>query len=106
MRNVIFVVCFLLISGCSTSSGHNFSVKQANMVENGMSREDVISIMGSKPSSITDQGKEFAWSYIRINGFTGSHENRVVRFIFNEDGLSYGIPEGGVYGDISKYQIK
>jgi hypothetical protein len=90
--------------GCTYSTGKGFTVAQANMVKNGMTREEVIIIMGGNPYQIGDQGKTFIWSYAKINSFTGANESKAVRFSFDDEGLTYGVPEGGVYGDISKYQ--
>ncbi|MBH0029124.1 hypothetical protein I6F53_19405 [Pseudoalteromonas sp. SWN29] len=104
MRKLTITIFFLLIVGCSASSGTNFTIGQANLVENGMTREQVIQIMGGNPYSIQDQGKTFVWSFAKFNGFTGANESRAARFNFDEEGLTYAVPEGGVYGDISKYQ--
>lgn len=102
MRNAIAsVVAAVLIAGCA-SAGQKFSIESANTVTNGMTREQVIEVMGSKPSTVTNQGKVFVWSYAKV-GILGGTSSRAVKFQFDDDGKTFGIPPGGVYGDTSKY---
>ncbi|MEJ5128202.1 outer membrane protein assembly factor BamE [Comamonas sp. MYb21] len=103
MKKLLTLILALALFGCA-SSGHKFSIKQANEIQNGMTREQVVQIMGGKPNSITNQGKTFIWSYAKVNGFTGGHRSRAVKIDFDENNLSYGIPQGGVYGDTEKFQ--
>ena len=103
MKTNVAACAAVLLAACA-SSGAKFSINQANQVKNGMTREEVIRAMGSKPYSITNQGKTFVWSYAKANGLTGSNESRAVKFSFDDDGKAYGIPDGGAYGDIDKYR--
>ena len=98
---ILSILPFVFIA-CA-SHGSRFNIQNANKVTNGMTREQVIAIMGSKPYSIQNQGKTFIWSYARVNTLTGSTQSRAVRFNFDENGKTYGVPEGGVYGDTEKY---
>lgn len=93
----------LILAGCA-SSGSKFSMSAANQVTNGMTREEVIRVMGSKPTTVAQQGKVMVWSHVRANGFTGSAKSLAVKFSFDDDGKTYGVPEGGVYGPTAKYQ--
>lgn len=93
---------FVALTACA-SHGHNFSIDQANRVTNGMTREEVIRIMGGKPNSVANGGKTFIWSFAKAN-FIGGTESRAVKFTFDDDGKAVGIPAGGVYGDAKKYQ--
>jgi len=61
--------------------------------------------MGTNPYQIKDQGKTFIWSYAEV-GFAGGTKSRAVRFSFDNNGKTYGVPEGGVYGDTQKYLDK
>jgi hypothetical protein len=70
-----------------------------------MTREEVIAIMGTHPSQITEQGKTFVWSYAEV-GFFGNWKSRAVKFSFDNNWKTYGVPEGGVYGDTQKYLDK
>lgn len=102
-----FILIFILlvaISGCA-GAGKYFTIDDANKVTNGMTREEVIAIMGTTPYRITGQGKTFVWSYAQV-GISGRTDSRAVKFSFDENGKTYGVPVGGVYGDIQKYQDK
>lgn len=99
---LISVVTALLIVGCA-SSGKDFSPQVANTIRNGMTREEVVAKFGSNPSSIRDQGQTFIWSFAKV-GFMGGTESRAVRFSFDENGKTYGIPAGGVFGDSLKFK--
>ncbi len=103
MRKVMLAVAVSVILGGCSSYGAKFTVGDANKVQNGMTREEVIQVMGSKPSSISNGGKRFMWSYAKV-GVLGGSESRAVRFDFDESGKAYGIPEGGVYRDTAKFQ--
>lgn len=102
-KTLSFIFAAILLAGCA-SSGPKFSIHAANAVRNGMTREEVIQIMRSKPTTIAEQGKVMLWSHARANGFTGSVSSQLVKFSFDESGKTYGIPEGGVYGSTAKYR--
>ncbi|WP_454735396.1 outer membrane protein assembly factor BamE domain-containing protein [Cupriavidus necator] len=103
MRKVVLAATVsVILAGCA-ASGTNFTVQDANKIQNGMTRDQIIQVMGSKPTSIANGGKRFIWSYAKV-GFMGGTESRAVRFDFDENGKAYGIPEGGVYGDTAKFQ--
>ena len=74
----------------------------SNKVKNGMTREEVIKIMNCPPTRVSNQGKVFVWSYAKVNLLKGT-ESSVVKFSFDDAGKTYGVPEGGVYGDTDKY---
>lgn len=101
MKQIVLMAAVLLLVGCA-SSGKYFTINDANKVTNGMTREEVIAIMGTNPYQITDRGKTFIWSYAEV-GFSGSTDSRAVRFNFDKNGKTYGVPVGGVYGDSQKY---
>lgn len=102
LRVVILSAIIFCLAACA-SSGKKFSIDDADKVQNGMTREQVIKIMGTTPYSISDQGKTFVWSWASV-GVLGGTKSRAVTFRFDEEGKTYGIPAGGVYGDIKKYQ--
>lgn len=102
MKQIACIALYVVLQGCATA-GSYFTIDQANQVRNGMTREEVIEVMQGKPYSIRDQGKTFVWSYAE-SGLFGQTQHRAVRFSFDADGKVYGIPEGGAYGDIKKYQ--
>lgn len=104
MKKIIVVCLVLVLMGCA-GAGKYFTIDDANKVTNGMTREEVIAIMGTTPYQITGQGKTFVWSYAKM-GMSGRMDSRAVKFSFDENGKTYGVPLGGAYGDIQKYQDK
>lgn len=56
-KMAILLVLSLALAACS--SGKHFTINDANKVTNGMTREEVIEIMGTTPYQITGQGKTF-----------------------------------------------
>lgn len=79
---------------CSTI-GEDFELDQANRVRNGMSREEVIAVMGAPPSPVEggDHGK-LVWLYSSADPM--SVRMKRVSFSFDENGKVYGIPPKGV----------
>ena len=101
MKKILCLLFVLVLAGCA-SAGQYFTINDANRVTNGMTREEVIAIMGTNPYQITDQGKTFVWSYAKV-GFTGATDSRAVKFRFDENGKTHGVPASGIFGDTKKY---
>ena len=101
--SILLAILFTLSMVSCVSAGHKFTIQQANKITNGMTREEVIAIMGSKPNTVTDATKTFIWSYANVN-FIGTMKSRTVKISFDENGKSYGIPKEGVFGNTEKYQ--
>ena len=104
MKKIIVVCLLLAVMGCA-SSGKYFTVDDANRVTNGMTREEVIQIMGTAPYQITGQGERLVWSYAEAD-LLGRTRWRAVPFTFDDNGKTYGIPEGGMFGNTQKYLDK
>jgi outer membrane protein assembly factor BamE (lipoprotein component of BamABCDE complex) len=104
MKKILCLVAIIVLMGCA-SAGQYFTIDSANKIKNGMTRDEVVAIMGTKPYQITDQGKTFVWSYAQV-GATGRMESRAVKFSFDEKGKTYGVPDDGAYGDTQKYLDK
>ena len=85
-----------LIAGCS-GLGEAFESDHASRVRNGMTREEVIAIMGSPPARVegTDPGK-LTWIDAAADPLNYYYEK--VSFSFDENGKVYGIPEPGRIG--------
>lgn len=92
---VLYTGCALL-AACATL-GNNFDRENARRVHNGMTREEVIRIMGSPPSNVegTDPSK-LVWLYATSDPMTYSMNRITIRF--DEYGKSYGIPKDGIIG--------
>jgi len=102
LKNVLIVLALAAFLTACASAGKHFTIDQANKVTNGMTREEVIAIMGCNPSEVKDQTKTFIWSYAKVGLFNS--DSRAVKFSFDEDGKTYGVPEGGAFGNAQKYQ--
>jgi hypothetical protein len=94
---IIALAIFHLIAietGCS-SIGREFDFANAKRIKNGMSREEVIEIMGSEPDNIEgdDPGK-LVWLSSSSTSFTLNM--RRVRLNLDENGKVYGIPKEGI----------
>lgn len=101
MKIIVLLVFTYFVSGCTASSGKYFEYKDANKVHNGMTRDQVISVMKETPYQVRDD--TFTWSWAKTNWFTGSTESRAVKFSFDKDGKTYGIEQGGVFKNITPY---
>lgn len=84
------------LSGCSTI-GDDFEWANAPRVQNGMTREQVMAIMGSSPSTVegADPGK-LIWLYSTADPL--SVKLNRVSFSFDAYGRVYGIPAAGLTG--------
>ena len=88
----------LNLPGCTTL-GDDFALENAAKVTNGMTREQVITVMGSEPSPVegTDEGK-LLWIYAWAYPFAFGTEMKRISFSFDEHGRVYGIPKRGHAG--------
>jgi outer membrane protein assembly factor BamE (lipoprotein component of BamABCDE complex) len=99
----VFALFSFLLSACSTI-GEDFEFERARQIQNGMTREEVIAIMGSAPSDIEggDHGK-LVWLFSSADPLN-VHLKRV-SFSFDDQGKLYGIPKEGIMdgGDEDRY---
>lgn len=93
MNRPIAIAIAATLTACA-SVGNDFSWQDANSIRNGMTREQVIAILG-EPNSIEDNAHVMIWSYAHVNMFSGTN-SKAVKFLFDDKGITYGIPEGGV----------
>ena len=66
-----------------------------------MSREEVIQIMGSEPSTVegSDEGK-LTWYFSSADPISFGSQTERVSFRLDERGRVYGIPKGGMHPEI------
>jgi hypothetical protein len=90
----LVLLAALALPACS-SIGTHFELANAAKVRNGMSRQQVIEVMGSEPSDIegSDRG-HLIWLYSTA-GVMSTHLQRV-SFALDEQGRVYGIPKDGI----------
>lgn len=103
MKLPVLALFSFLLSACSTI-GEDFEFERARQIQNGMTREEVIAIMGSTPSDIEggDHGK-LVWLFSSADPLN-VHLKRV-SFSFDDQGKLYGIPKEGIMdgGDEDRY---
>ena len=81
--------------GCS-SIGHDFEIENAKKVENGMTRDKVIAVMGSEPCAIEGENRtHMTWLYSNATPFNLNMKR--VRFNLNQNDVVYGIPKEGIW---------
>jgi hypothetical protein len=90
----LVLLAALALPACS-SIGTDFELANAERVRNGMSREQVIEVMGSEPSDVegSDRGT-LIWLYSTASVLS-THVQRV-SFTLDENGRVYGIPRDGI----------
>lgn len=89
----------LVLVGCTHGTYYEFS--SADKVKNGMTRDEVIKVMGGPPNRVEDD--KLIWSWAKVNPITLGTESRAVSFEFDKSGKTFDVPEGGVYKNISPY---
>ena len=86
------IICAaLLLAGCA-SAGTNFSDQAVASVQPGMSKADVIAMLGppNAVSTMPDGRQVLAWSHVKINSWAGSSLVRSASFVFDADGRVTG----------------
>ncbi len=94
MKSLALALISTLFVGCSTI-GEDFELDRARQIKNGMTREEVIGLMGSPPSDVEggDHGK-LIWLFSSADPLD-VHFKRV-SFSFDDQGKLYGIPKEGI----------
>ena len=100
MQDLAAVLAAILLFGCSTI-GDDFDLDHAQLIRNGMTREQVIDLMGSPPSEVEggDHGK-LIWLYSSADPLS-VHLKRL-SFSFDDQGKLYGLPKAGAIGSIDE----
>lgn len=83
----VSLAAMLACTACA-SAGTNYSDAAAASVRAGMTREQVIGMLGA-PNSITmmaDGGTLMLWLHSKANGMTGHAQARSVSFLFDREG--------------------
>jgi hypothetical protein len=90
----LVLLAALALPACS-SIGTDFELANAARVRNGMSRQQVIAVMGSEPTDVegSDRGN-LVWLYSTAS-VVSTHLQRV-SFSLDENGRVYGIPKEGI----------
>ena len=100
MQPLAAVLTAVFLSGCSTI-GDDFDLDHAQLIRNGMTREQAIDLMGSPPSEVEggDHGK-LIWLYSSADPLN-VHLKRVSCSV-DDQGKLYGLPRAGAIGSIDE----
>lgn len=94
MRKLMVALTLGVLCGCA-SHGKKFDMENANLIHNGMTREQVIHVMeDEKPYAVTN--RSFTYLYASASMFRRAEARRFTVF-FNSKGKAYGVPEGGFF---------
>lgn len=93
VRALLQGLLFMVLTGC-TSLGEPFDAEQASKIRNGMSRQEVIGIMGSEPSTVegSDPWKS-VWIFTVADPISFGTRTERVSFTFDENNRVYGLPK-------------
>ncbi len=91
----VIIALAIALSGYA-SYGSYFKMTDANRIRNGMTREQVVDILGEEPYSINGDGTLMVWSWAWVNGLTGATESRALTVHFDANGHVVDVPEGGL----------
>ena len=90
-KTVIPIAAALALAGCA-SAGTNYDPVKAASVQPGMSRDEVVAMLGAPNavSTMPDGRQVMVWTHADVNGFTGKSQSRSVSYIFGRDGRVAG----------------
>lgn len=98
-RRLVASLLPLCLTAC-TSLGEKFAPENAINVRNGMTREQVIAIMGSPPSEVEGHDRGYLlWLHSTATPASYGVETQKVMFTLDETGRVYGISKGGLNPD-------
>lgn len=85
----------LLFGGCTTL-GEDFDDERAAQIHQGMTRDQVIAVMGSPPSQVegNDSGR-LVWLYAVADPIGFGVTSKRLAVSFDHQGLSEPVPKGG-----------
>ena len=93
LRALLHVAVFIALAGCSLL-GDPFDAEQASKIRNGMSREQVIAIMGSEPSTVEGSDPwKLVWIFSIADPISVGTRTERVSFTFDENNRLYGLPK-------------
>lgn len=89
-----------VLSACSTL-GTDFEENNALKIRNGMTREEVIGVMGSPPSQVEGTNDwRLTWIYTISDPISFGSRSKRVTVTFDDRGKAEGVPPGGIVPDL------
>jgi hypothetical protein len=89
---LVLLFSLTLLGGCANAKWKT-ALDQANLVKNGMTTKEVITIMGTPPLRLS--ATEMLWGYGSYQTWNGTRQG-AARFLLKDE-MTYGIPEGGIF---------
>ncbi len=78
MKSVIAIALVVALAGCA--SGSNFSMDAAGQIKPGMSKAEVVAMLGEPNQKLMTNGNE-VWTWARVNVFKGESQAASVMFV-------------------------
>lgn len=88
------------LSACSTL-GTDFEENNALKIRKGMTREEVIAVMGAPPSTVEGTNDwRLTWIFTVSDPISFGSRSKRVTVTFDDRGKAEGVPPGGIVPDI------
>lgn len=88
------------LSACSTL-GTDFEENNALKIRKGMTREEVIAVMGTPPSTVEGTNDwRLTWIFTVSDPISFGSRSKRVTVTFDDRGKAEGVPPGGIVPDI------
>lgn len=88
IRSIAVALVALLpvaLSGCATTRGHDFRMEDARRVEIGMTKSQVVEIMGCEPSDFHEDASGELWMWNRVVVTMASNQSKSFAVKFEGD---------------------
>lgn len=97
---LLLVLGLVSLSGCSTL-GTDFEENNALRIRRGMTREEVIAVMGSPPSEVEGSNDwRLTWVFTVSDPISFGSRSKRVTVTFDDRGKAEGVPPGGIVPDL------
>jgi outer membrane protein assembly factor BamE (lipoprotein component of BamABCDE complex) len=100
LRTPLILWVLIVLSGCSTL-GTDFEENNALKIRKGMTRDEVIAVMGSPPSQVEGTNDwRLTWIYTVSDPISFGSRSKRVTVTFDDRGKAEGVPPGGIVPDL------
>ena len=96
----LLILWVMALLGCSTL-GTDFEENNALKIRKGMTRDEVIAVMGSPPSEVEGTNDwRLTWIYTVSDPISFGSRSKRVTVTFDDRGKAEGVPPGGIVPDL------
>jgi outer membrane protein assembly factor BamE (lipoprotein component of BamABCDE complex) len=96
----LLILWVMALSGCSTL-GTDFEENNALKIRKGMTRDEVIAVMGSPPSEVEGTNDwRLTWIFTVSDPISFGSRSKRVTVTFDDRGKAEGVPPGGIVPDL------